>query len=252
MLTKKEMLRIAVEQSARDFGCSPEDFEADGNRFLVSKPTTGARVYCSRPVLFDMATYGRNTVAAGREDLVEAARELFGDLAQPHELFGPEKLAGLDRLLRERGAKIGFASHFFLPDPALSPAFADSSPLSVRLLGPEEFAPFYVPEFSNALSAKRPELDRLACAAYDEERAVALAGISEDCPAMWQIGIDVIPEYRGRGIGPYLVHRLTREVLAVGRLPFYGAAWANVRSLKTAERAGYRPAWTQISAVPLE
>ena len=128
MRTMKDFLRIAAEQSAVDFGCSPEDFAADENRFLVSKPTSGARVYCPQPVLFDMATYGRNTVAAGREDLIEAARELFGGLAEPHELFGPEKLAGLDRLLREHGAKIGFASHFFLPDPALFPAFSDPAP----------------------------------------------------------------------------------------------------------------------------
>ncbi|MBQ4193574.1 MAG: GNAT family N-acetyltransferase [Clostridia bacterium] len=249
--TYEEYTRIAVEQSARDFGCDPEAFGADENRFLVSALAEGARVYCRRPVLFEMATYGKNTVAAGREDLIAAAREALGDCEAPYGPFCPENLAELDRQLRQRGAKLGYASHYFLPDPAAAAAFDIPCPFPVRLLEPAEFAALYVPEFPNALSAKRPECDRLACAAYDGDRVIALAGISEDCPSMWQIGIDVLPAYRGHGIGPCLVNRLTREVLSRGSLPFYGAAWANVRSMKTAERAGYRMAWTQVAAVPL-
>ncbi|MBQ3707480.1 MAG: GNAT family N-acetyltransferase [Clostridia bacterium] len=249
--TYKEFKRIAVEQSARDFGCNPEAFTSDENRFLVSGMAEGARVYCRQPLLFEMATYGRNTVAAGREDLIEAARKALGECEAPYGPFRPEILAKLDRLLRRRGAKLGYASHYFLPDPAAAAAFDIPCPFPVRLLGPAEFGALYLPEFSNALSAKRPECDRLACAAYDGDRVIALAGISEDCAAMWQIGIDVLEAYRGHGIGPCLVNRLTREVLSRGPLPFYGAAWANVRSMKTAERAGYRLAWTQVAAVSL-
>ena len=73
--TYEEYTRIAMEQSARDFGCRPEDFAAEDNRFLISECTEGARVYCRQPALFEMATYGKNTVAAGREDLIAAARE---------------------------------------------------------------------------------------------------------------------------------------------------------------------------------
>ena len=249
--TYKEFKRIAVEQSARDFGCNPEAFTSDENRFLVSGMAEGARVYCRQPLLFEMATYGRNTVAAGREDLIEAARKALGECEAPYGPFRPEILAKLDRLLRRRGAKLGYASHYFLPDPAAAAAFDIPCPFPVRLLGPAEFGALYLPEFSNALSAKRPECDRLACAAYDGDRVIALAGISEDCAAMWQIGIDVLEAYRGHGIGPCLVNRLTREVLSRAPLPFYGAAWANVRSMKTAERAGYRLAWTQVAAVSL-
>lgn len=244
--------RIAMEQSARDFGCRPEDFAAEDNRFLISECTEGARVYCRQPVLFEMATYGRNAVAAGREDLIAAAREVLGDLSKPHDLFRPDSLGALDRRFREQGVTIGYATHFFLPDPAAIEACDASLPMPARLLGPEEFGALYLPEFSNALSMKRPERDRLALAAYDGDRVIALAGISEDCPSMWQIGIDVTPAYRGQGIGPALVNRLTRTVLSGGHLPFYGASWANVCSLKTAVRAGYRTAWTQISAVPAE
>ena len=35
----------------------------------------------------------------------------------------------------------------------------------------------------------------LAAAALDRGRLVGLAGCSADCGAMWQIGIDVLPEY---------------------------------------------------------
>lgn len=38
---------------------------------------------------------------------------------------------------------------------------------------------------------------------------------------MWQIGIDVLPEYRRMGIASTLVNRLAREILSIGKVPFY-------------------------------
>ncbi|MFR1478880.1 MAG: GNAT family N-acetyltransferase [Hydrogeniiclostridium mannosilyticum] len=115
-------------------------------------------------------------------------------------------------------------------------------------LGPERFGGLYLPQWSNALCEKRRELDVLAAAALDRGRLVGLAGCSADCGAMWQIGIDVLPEYRRQGIASALTSRLALEILRRGKVPFYCAAWSNLRSVRNAVRSGFRPAWVELTA----
>lgn len=38
-----------MEQSAKDCGCSPEDFEKQENTVLLSKPLCGAKKYYTQP-----------------------------------------------------------------------------------------------------------------------------------------------------------------------------------------------------------
>ena len=65
---------------------------------------------------------------------------------------------------------------------------------------------------------------------------------------MYQIGIDVLPEYRRQGIAAALTSRLTEEILSLGKVPFYCAAWSNIRSVRNAITCGYRPAWVELTA----
>jgi GNAT superfamily N-acetyltransferase len=106
--------------------------------------------------------------------------------------------------------------------------------------------------WSNALSDKRPQLDVLAVAAYDKGRLIGLAGCSADCDAMWQIGVDVLPAYRLKGIASSLTSLLAIEVLKRGKVPFYGAAWSNLSSVRNAIKSGFRPAWIELTAERVE
>jgi len=64
---------------------------------------------------------------------------------------------------------------------------------------------------------------------------------------MWQIGVDVVPSERGRGVGAAIVGRLTHEVLQMRLVPFY-AAVSNIRSRYLATSLGYWLAWVQVYA----
>jgi predicted GNAT family acetyltransferase len=70
-----------------------------------------------------------------------------------------------------------------------------------------------------------------------------MAGASNDCAMMWQIGMDVLPGYRNKGLAAYLVNWLTLEVINRGYIPYYGTAASNIASQRVAHRAGYCPAW---------
>ena len=95
-----------------------------------------------------------------------------------------------------------------------------------------------------------PRPDVLACAATGSGGAVAaIAGASADCDDLWQIGVDVLPEWRGRGLGRAVVAQLASAVRARGRLPYYSTAVSNLASAGLAAAAGFRPCWVQVHAV---
>ena len=71
---------------------------------------------------------------------------------------------------------------------------------------------------------------------------------STDCDTMWQIGIDVLPEYRRQGITAALTSRLAIEILERGKVPFYCAAWCNFKSARNAVKCGFSPAWAELTA----
>ena len=92
----------------------------------------------------------------------------------------------------------------------------------------------------------------LGVVAYDKGKLIGLAGCSADCDTMWQIGIDVLPEYRRQGIASALTSRLAVEILRRGKVPFYCAAWCNVKSVRNAIKSGFRPAWVEMTARPCD
>ena len=67
------------------------------------------------------------------------------------------------------------------------------------------------------------------------------------CLAQVQIGVDVLPEYRRRGIPSALTSQLALKVLEKGKVPFYCAAWSNIKSVRNAIKSGFRPAWVELT-----
>ena len=67
---------------------------------------------------------------------------------------------------------------------------------------------------------------------------IGFAACSADCDEMWQIGIDVLPEYRQKWIASALTGKLAKEILNRGMVPFYCSAWSNIRSARNAAKSG--------------
>ena len=152
----------------------------------------------------------------------------------------------LDDALMRHGYRICFMAEYFLPDlDVLRPLECQ---YELRILEKNDFSDLYLPEWSNAICKERSHLDVLGVGAYDDGRLVGLAGCSMDCENMWQIGIDVLPEYRRRGVASSLTSHLAIEILGRGRVPFYCAAWCNIGSVRNAIRSGFRPAWVEMTA----
>ena len=144
--------------------------------------------------------------------------------------------------------------------------------LRVDLLSEEQIESFRGDKrYSNALGFSERRPDVLVLAAYavdgagDTEGAgipanadpVAMVGMSDDSPIMRQIGIDVLPAWRGAGIASVLVRDAARLTLAEGYLPFYGTSPSHMLSQRVAMNAGLVPTWweyvsTSLNDLPMD
>lgn len=244
-MTYGEILRVAAEQSAIDLGCEPRDLLCGENRVVLSRCDSRAHRYLQLPFFFQLVTYGGGVVASVSEKMAGFARsylEKYGTW----RCFETPAIHELDRELARHGHRTCFMAQYYLPSPEL-PEPPDCG-FETRVMLPPEFAEYYLPEFGNAICKSHSERDVIAVGAFDGGRLVGLAGASDDCEKMWQIGVDVLPEYRRRNIASALTVSLAREIFDRGKVPFYCAAWSNVPSARNAARSGFRPAWVELTA----
>ena len=246
-MTNKEILKIALRQSAIDCACEPGDFLKSGHTLTLSRPNPEARRYLELPHICNFATYANGVVAAAGEAYMDAADRCLAMFPpeRAYRLFETPGLHDVDEIFASLGGKTRFMAEYFLPDVEL--LRPKKCPFETKILTQKDFSALYTPEWSNALCEKRRELDVLGVGAYDNGVLVGLAGCSADCESMWQIGIDVLPEYRRRGVAAALVTALALEIMERGKVPFYCAAWSNLRSVRTAIASGFRPAWVELT-----
>ena len=248
-MINQEILKIAMAQSAVDLSADASDFEKSENVIVTSHESDGARRYLKLPFSCQLVSYGNNVVASVSSEFREITENYINKYPVEH-LFETPHLHVLNEALMAKGQKICFMAEYFLPDVnVLRPL--DCS-YELRILTQKDFAELYLPEWSNALCKERKHLDVLGVGAYDGDKLVGFAGCSADCDMMWQIGIDVLPEYRRQGIASALTSRLAIEILNRGKVPFYCAAWCNLKSVRNAIKSGFRPAWVEMTAKPFE
>lgn len=244
-MTNQEILQCALKQSAIDLHCEPEDFLAAENKIVISGTNENARRYLTLPFACNLVSYGNNVVASIDDKLRDIVSGYINKYPVEH-LFETPNMQVINTALMQYGLQVCFMAEYFLPDMNVLQELPCD--YEMRILEQKDFEKLYLPEWSNALSEERKILDVLGVGAYEEDRLIGLAGCSADCETMWQIGVDVLPPYRRQGIAAALTARLALETFARGKVPFYCAAWSNIKSVRNAIRAGFRPAWVEMTA----
>lgn len=247
--TNAEIIKIAMAQSAIDLNCSPDDFTVSENKVVISAPNPDAHRYLSLPFALNLLSYGSNIVASVSPELEQVARDYINKYPVEH-CFETPNLHALDDALAPYGYKTCFMAEYFLPD--VNALVLHPCKYQTKMLTQPDFKNLYTPEWSNALCERRRHLDVLGIGAYDGDKLIGLAACSADARDMWQIGIDVLPNYRRQGIASALTSALAYEILNRGKVPFYCAAWSNIKSVRNALKCGFKPAWAELTAKPVQ
>ena len=232
-MTNKDMLQAVQEQLAIDMNCKIGDLSSGPGSivFTEARENPGRRPFPRGEEHFEMLTMGAAVVVSASPRLLEIIKpQLEG--ASRDEAFSMPFVYG--------------HGQFYLPDLAHIKPLVPPAGYEYDLAEQREILDLYKLEgFHYALGpgAGGPRPDVLAMFAVSDGIIIGMAGASEDCATMWQIGINVHDGHRRRGLAAYLVNRLTLEILGRGRIPYYGTSSSNIASQRVAHRAGYTPAW---------
>jgi hypothetical protein len=180
--------------------------------------------------------------------------------------FNYSRLRKVDRILNEYDREIIDTHIYYLPD---SDAPVMAEPEGLRWFDESDIAkskdinPFhnawpYSPTQPDVIGVGMPKGKITATGeasvpgeakAADELSVTdmaALAGASLDGKYVKQIGIDVLPEFRGNGYAPMLVSVLKQRIMQEEYIPFYGTAESHAISRMTGVRSGFLPAFAEL------
>lgn len=243
MYTKSEIINMAKKQLALDYNCQLSDFEKEGNTITENILIDGRRMYESdRCFLKILCMEGKAIIYADEKIRPWIEEKLLNKDAR--WLFDYGNVRNIDNKLREFGHEIDEIKNFYLPNQVI----ADIKPCAkIRWFEKDEILQFEDhSRFDQAFTFEDNTPDVLGVAALDGDIIMGMAGVSEDCENLYQIGIDVLPEYRGKGIGANLVAVLKQEILRRGKIPFYGTSVSHMISRNVAINAVFFPAWVEL------
>ena len=233
-------------QMALDYCCSVRDLEeGSGNLFTEYRPLEGRRRFNEKKETFlKIASFKGRLLFTGRKDIIE---ELRGRYAQTEAAWfmEPLNMRELNERIGRHGYRISHLHPFFVSFRQ-TPVRYDQ--YEIRLLERADIEAYRGDSrFRNAFSFQDAAPDEIGISASRDGEILAMAGASGDSPVMWQIGIDVVPEARGRHLGRLVVTLLKNEILKRGRIPYYGTAFSHILSQNIAIDSGFRACWTELA-----
>lgn len=147
-------------------------------------------------------------------------------------------------MLLEYGQNLVDAHHHYIPAQmqiSLEPRF------DVRWYEKNEVEVFRGDNrFWEALLFDENTPDMLAVCAVEGDTILGMASATRDCERLWQIGVNVTREGRGKGVGSYVTTLLREELLNRGIVPMYATVESHIKSQKVAFESGFMPAFYEI------
>lgn len=247
-----DIKELVLKQLSIDMNCDPEDFGSRQNKVVPNRQLVGRRRFFTRPRFCHIACFGSAAVAVADERIHDFLRGFMEQNQEGYSLFTMPQLSFLNEELFKFHVCVGRIPEYFLPDVTVKPDLRTE--FDIKVLSENDIrALCQDKQFSNAIglgsSPNAERRDVLAAVGYHDGRMIGVAGASNDTDSLWQIGIDVVPEFRGLGVASVLTGTLREEILARGKIPYYGVAWSNIASIRTALRCGFKPAWVEMQSV---
>ncbi len=204
----------------------------------------GSRVINKMDPFFRVVVFMGTAYVMANEDTIDGFIEILKDY--PAEwFFNYGRLRKIDCILNEFNREIVDTHIYFLPD---EDDYNIEIPSDWKWFSEDEIAAFKDKNpFNNALCYSPTQPDVYGLGAPDGKGFYkGMSGASLDGLYTRQIGIDVLPAYRGEGLATRLVRGLKQKIREDGYLPFYGTAESHALSRSVGVKSGFLPAFSEI------
>ena len=253
-VTRRSAAETVAATLAAEACCSLADLERTGVHVTEFVPDRHDRAlrrrFPRREESLDVVSTGAGVIVTATRTWLPWVTALFRNV-KPDVAFGMELLGECARRARGCGHRLNGPQLFHVTSvqdwrPAGEiPAQYRIEVGDKELLRSVDQASFPHARITPGLIRQGRDVPVAALAIHDEE-VVGVVTFSTDSDFLWQMGIDVIREHRGRGLGAALTSRASRVVLDQGRVPYYATSAANIASRRTAQAAGFHPCWTSV------
>lgn len=235
---------ILCGQLARDYCCGRDEILDTKNHFTEYRPLEFRRRYHEKEECFlKIAAVNGKVLFTGQQDIISWCRENYYDTGSEW-FFEAKNMHKLNERLSRDGFQIGMVHPFYIAEEKSE---VDTLDYEIHWYRDSEIEQFRGDSrFDEAYSFCETAPDIIGVAAVKDDKIMGMAGASMDSPVMWQIGINVDPDTRAKGIGRMLVALLKNEILEQDCLPYYGTSMSHIASQKVALGAGFVPAWAEL------
>ena len=183
---------------------------------------------------------GNSTVISAREEWIDELSELAGQL-HPDILFSTFGAYELARVTLPYGVAVWGPDYYLFGDQRTVSINEDSR---VSCAGPADLVDTDYSVFWHC----RPS-SLAAFAVFDGESLIALATVWDIGDPFFEIGMDVLPGARGKGLGGAVVGAAARWILSQGKLVTASVAPFNSPSLRTLRSVGLRYVFSKMKGV---
>ena len=236
-MTKQDKISYAQKCIATDWLCPDDSFNKSENIIFETDKT-----------FFEIITFGANAVIRADKNIVTWCNDCFATTPSKDILDG-DNLFLIESKLREYGKKLGGEHTRFMH---FEPEKVIKKPqvFTYEWFEKDELQSIYTTttKFNNALNYE-DKREVLSLAAKYKNEIIAIVAVDDNHHGLWQIGIDTVDAYRGKGLATYLVKEMALESERRNQTVFYTTWIPNLASVRTAIKAGFLPVWTGYYAV---
>lgn len=250
-MNNKDIIEIAIRQSVIDYNISVDDLQKGSYAiYSPSEVASEARNYLKKKPYCNFIYYGQSLVAVADEEMQPFIEKYLSKHEESiYRCFDAPQITALNNELEKKGQCVAYIAESFLPDVAYVPHL--NTEIETKIFIEDEIIELYDDKrFTMALNYERAgkRVDVIAIAAYMNGEIVGVAGATNDCKTMWQIGVDVSEDFRCQKIASTLTYLLSQEILKRGIIPFCTCAWSNLASKNALRKAGFKEAWIELAS----
>ncbi len=239
----KSYVEILEEQLAIDYDCSVEEVHGVQSIFRVRRQNDKARKIGNPDSLLKMAVYRQKLLVMAEPEILEWCKQNFGHSCGIW-MAEPENLLAIHNKLKEYGQKLADTHHHYIPAVHFPPV---EKRFDLKWYEKEEIEVFRDDgRFWEALLFDESMPDMLAVCAMDGDTILGMASVTRNCDRLWEIGVNVTTEGKGKGVGTYVTAVLKEEVLRRGIVPTYATVESHILSQRVAFRAGFEPIFYEL------